>query len=128
VATKCNGQKSVTLSTAESELASGTQCAQEMLYVMRVLESLGLKVKKPMILEMDSKAAVDLANNWSIGGRLRHVEVEQYFLRELKEAGIILSVWIPGADNSTDLFTKNLDRPPFEKHTKVYCGNDEYMK
>jgi hypothetical protein len=128
VVMKCNGQKSVTLSTAESELASGTSCAQEMLYVMRVMESLGLKVKKPMILEMDSKAAVDLANNWSVGGRTRHVEVKQYFLRELKEENILLSVWIPGASNSSDLFTKSLERPPFEKHTKVYCGNDEYMK
>ena len=128
VVMKCNGQKSVTLSTAESELAAGTSCAQEMLYVMRVMESLGLKVKKPMILEMDSKAAVDLANNWSVGGRTRHVEVKQYFLRELKEENIILTVWIAGASNSTDLFTKNLDRPSFEKHTKVYCGSDAYMK
>jgi hypothetical protein len=55
VATKCNGQKSVTLSTAENELASGMSCAQEMLYAMRVMESLGLKVKKPMILEKGSR-------------------------------------------------------------------------
>jgi hypothetical protein len=69
-----------TLSTAEAELVSGTQCAQDMLFVMRVLESIGLKVKKPAILQFDNKGAVDLANNWSIGGRTRHIEVRQYFL------------------------------------------------
>ena len=128
VATKSGQQASVTLSTAESELASGTQCAQEMLYVMRVLESIGLKVKKPMILEIDNRGAVGLANNWSVGGRTRHVEVRMYFLRELKEAGIIHTVWLCGDDMSSDLFTKNLARPQFEKHTQTFCGNDEYMK
>jgi hypothetical protein len=106
--------KSVTLSTAESELAAGTSCAQEMLYTMRVMESLGSKVKRPMILEMDNKGALDLANNWSVGGRSRHVEVRQYVLRVLKEENIILTVWIPGDTMSTDLFTKNLDRPLLE--------------
>jgi hypothetical protein len=43
---KSRQQKSVTLSTVEAELVSGTQCAQDMLFLMRVMESIGLKVKK----------------------------------------------------------------------------------
>ncbi len=46
-----------------------------MLYMKNVLESLGLKVKLPMVLEMDNQGAVYLANNWSIGGRSRHIDV-----------------------------------------------------
>jgi hypothetical protein len=128
VAQKSGQQGSVTLSVTEAELAAGTSCVQSMLYVMRVLESIGLKVKKPMILRIDNKGAVDLANNWSVGGRTRHVEVRQYFLRELKEAGIVLTVWIAGTEMPADLFTKNLPRPLFEKHTATFCGEDEYMK
>ena len=37
-----------------------------MICVWNVLESMGLKVKLPMIIEMDIKADVDLANNWNI--------------------------------------------------------------
>ena len=48
-----------------------------MLYVVRTIESLGLKVEKPMILQADNKGAVDLANNWSIGGRTWHIEVHE---------------------------------------------------
>jgi hypothetical protein len=59
---------------------------------------LGLKVKIPMILEMDNKGAVDLANNWSIGGCTRHVDIRQCFLWELKESKLLTSigsrVWI----------------------------------
>jgi hypothetical protein len=46
-----------------------------MLYVWNVLESMGLEVKLPMTPKMDNKGAVDFANNWSFGGRTRHVDV-----------------------------------------------------
>jgi hypothetical protein len=63
VTTKSRMQGSVTLDVMSAEFVSGTQCAQEMVFNMRVLESMGLKVKKPMILEMDDKGAVDLSKN-----------------------------------------------------------------
>jgi len=82
-------QKSFALSVCEAEQTMGVLCAQDMLYVWHILESMGLKVKLPMILEIDNKGAVDLANNWSIGGRTRHVDVRQCFLRELKESKVM---------------------------------------
>jgi hypothetical protein len=80
-----------------------------------------------MILEIDNKGAVDLSHNWSVSGRTRHDSIRQSFLRELNEEGIIEVYWIPTEDNSSDLFTKNLSGPIFEKHAAVYCGKDEYM-
>ena len=109
-------QKVVALSVTEAELMAGVQCVQDMLYIMRLLESIGLKVKKPMVLHMDNKGAVDLANNWSVGGRTRHIETRQHFLRDLKEEGILKIVWIPGSENEADMFTKNLAGPEFNKH------------
>ena len=73
-----------------------------------VIESIGLKVELPMILECDNKGAVDLANNWTAGGRTRHVDVHQNWLRELKEEGILRVQWIPGSENDADMHTKNL--------------------
>ena len=46
-----------------------------MLYIKKVLESIGLKVELPMMLYVDNKGAKDLMNNWSVGGRTRHVDV-----------------------------------------------------
>jgi len=124
---KSRMQGCVTLDVTSAELVSGTQCAQDMLFSMRVLESMSLKVKKPMILEIDNKGAVDLSKNWSVNGRTRHDSIRQSFLRELNEDGIISVKWIPTDDNSSDLFTKNLSGPAFEKHASVYVGKDEYM-
>ena len=85
-------QKTVAISVTESEFEAGVSCARDMLYIMRLLESLGLQVEKPMILEIDNKGAVDIANNWSAGGRTRHIKMN--FLRDLKEEGIIKVIWI----------------------------------
>jgi hypothetical protein len=79
-----------------------------------------------MILWIDNKGAVDLSNNWSVGGRTRHVGVKQQFLRELKEEGLIHVKWRPNTEMCSDLFTKNLAGGDFNKHTAVYCGDDEY--
>ena len=124
VMTKNKMQQSVTLSVTEAELVAATSCAQDMLFIMRVLESIGLKVKKPMILKVDSKGTKDLANNWSVGGRTRHIDIRNYFLREHKEQSIIKTKWRSGNDNSSDLFTKNLAGSTFERHTKVFCGDN----
>jgi hypothetical protein len=44
------------------------------------MESLELEVELPMVLEMDNSRAVEIANSWSVGGRMRHVDVRNYFL------------------------------------------------
>ena len=98
-----------------------------MLCAMRILNSMGLKVKLPMILYLDNKGAKDFINSWSIGGRTRHIEVKQYFLRELKEGGILVCKWKSGNEMESDIFTKNCARPLFEKHATKFVGHDEYM-
>ena len=73
-------QATVTLDVTTAEMVSVIQCAQNMLYEMRVLESMKLKVKKPMILEIGNKGAVDLSHSWSVSGRTRVESIHQNFL------------------------------------------------
>ena len=40
---------------------------------MRILNSVGLEVELPMILEDDNKGAVDICNSWTVGGRTHHM-------------------------------------------------------
>ena len=120
-------QKFVTLSVMEAESAAGVMVAQDMLYTYRMLTLMGLQVELPMILEMDNKGTVDLANNWSVGGRTRHVDVRNYFPRELKDEGVLIIKHVAGEDNEADIFTKNTSRPVFEKHICKFVRDDEYM-
>ena len=117
----------VALSVTEAELFAATMCIQDMLYIMRILESIGLKVKLPMVLKVDNRGAKDMMNNWSVGGRTRHIEVKQYFIRDLREAGIVKIEWISGETNPSDIHTKNVSGPDLNKHLPNLVGNDEYM-
>ena len=121
---KSKTQPIVTLSVTEAECLAATSCIQDMLYGMRFLESLGLKVKKPMTLYMDNKGGVDLFNNWSISGHTRAISVRLAYVRELKEMGIVQVEWIKGDDNPADIYTKNLDAKAFEKHAMAYCADE----
>jgi hypothetical protein len=117
----------VALSVTEAELFAAVMTVQDMLFIMRIVESMGLLVELPMLLEIDNKGAKDLVNNWSAGGRLRHIEVKQFFLRELKEQGLIVVKWLASEDNTSDMMTKNLGGQTFMHHTLTGCGNDEYF-
>jgi len=120
------GQKIIALSVIEAELIALTQVVQEMLYIMRILESMNLKVKKTMLVESDNKGAIDICNSWTVGGRTKHIDTRYYFLRELKEEGVIKFNWIPGKENCADLFTKNLPNPIFTKHTGYFCTDEDF--
>lgn len=118
-------QRIVALSVTEAEINAGVTCAQEMIYAKRIIESIGLKVKLPMILEIDNKGAVDHSNNFTVGGRTKHMETKQLFLRELKEEGVLKIQWLGGDKNDADLFTKNLPAASYHKHAEVYCGKGD---
>jgi hypothetical protein len=56
----------VALLVTEAELFAAVMTVQDMLFIMRIVESMGLLVELPMLLEIDNKGAKDLVNNWSV--------------------------------------------------------------
>jgi hypothetical protein len=124
---KSSTERTVSLSTTtKAETYVGVTCVQDMFYMKNILESLELKVKLPMVLEMDNQGAVYLASNCLIGGRTRHIDFRSVILKELKEASVLVIKWIAGAVNEADIFTKNLDGPTFQRYTRVFTGGTEY--
>jgi hypothetical protein len=69
-------QKIVVLSVTKAELFAATINAQDMMYIKRLLE-IDLRLHLPIILEVENKGAVYLVNNFSVGGRTRHIETRQ---------------------------------------------------
>ena len=121
VAVKSGMQKILDLSVTEAEVIALVQCVQDMIYILKLIESLELKVRKLMMDNSDNKGAVDLVNGWSIGGGTKHMDCRITYLRELKEEGIIRVQWIPSKNNPSDIFTKNYDAELFKKHVKQIC-------
>ena len=76
-----------------------------------------------MVINVDNKGALDLANGWSIGGGTNHIDIRIMFLRELKEEGVLRVEWIPTEENEADIFKKNVDAKLFGKHVEKFCKN-----
>ena len=113
----CKMMPIVALSTTEAELYSAVLTAQDMMFAYYIMIGMGLTVELPMVLYIDNRGAVDLANNWSVGGRTRHMDVKQNYLRELKESGMIRSMWKSGEEITTDMNTKNTQVKTFWYHS-----------
>jgi hypothetical protein len=127
--TKSRMQPITSLSVTEAELVAATECAQDLLFAMHILESVGLKVQKPMKLNIDNSGCIDLICNWSAGGCTRHMDTRMYFLRELKEEEppIVAPTYCPSELNRSDIFTKNCDTTLFEEHTMTMCTDEDYV-
>jgi Reverse transcriptase (RNA-dependent DNA polymerase) len=129
VNTKSRMQPITALSVMEAELIAATECAQDLVFIKNVLESIGLKVRLPMNLHIDNSGCIDLICNWSAGGRTCHIDTHMYFLRELKEEepkSIVMPLYCPTALNRSDIFTKKNDTNTFEEHTSVYCMDEVF--
>ena len=74
-------QRYIFLAVTEAKLSTGVTCVQDMFYVMQV-QSLELKVKLPILLEINNIGEEDLANNLSVGKQARCIDSKQYFLWE----------------------------------------------
>ena len=128
VNTKSRMQPITALSVTEAELIAATECAQDLVFIKNVLESIGMKVRLPIYLHIDNSGCIDLIYNWSAGGPTRHIDNCIYFLRELKKEetkSIVMPLDCrPTALNQSDIFTKNNDTNTFEEHTSVYCTDE----
>ena len=49
----------------------------------------------------------------------RHIDRILFKLREMRGAGLVTVKYLGTEENTADLFTKILDRQPFEKHRKT---------
>lgn len=78
---KSGMQKIIALSTTEAEIIELVQCVQEMIYIMTLIESLGLKVRKLMMANSDNNNEGDLVKGWSIGEGTKHMDCMIMYLR-----------------------------------------------
>jgi hypothetical protein len=106
----------------KAELNGAVLCVQDMLYAKNLIELIGMKVEFSIKLEINNKVAVDLISSFSVGGCTHHINVKQFFLRDLKEVKQLMVNGIPGSENSADMFTKNLDGPLFKRYAEQLLG------
>jgi hypothetical protein len=113
-------QKTVALSSSEAEFVAVSEAAKEIIFVLQVLESMGIEVKTPVVVRVDNMGAIFMTENSSSGTRTRHIDTRWHFVRELVEGKVVEIVFVRSADNVADGFNKNVSVEIHESHVGDY--------
>jgi hypothetical protein len=104
-------QNMVTLSSTEAELVAVTEAAKDTVWLIRLLQDMGLELQTPIGISCDNQATVKLCYNPGQHSRTKHIEVRQYYVREQIDSRKLVVTWISGGANPADGFTKALPLP-----------------
>ena len=112
------------ISSTESEFYSVSLCGLDCVYLRRMMEMMGYKQRAATPIAQDNNACIYLVKGSGMYNRARHIDTRVYRIRELASAPSpeVRLFKIAGEDQPSDLFTKGLPRPAFEKHRAVLMG------
>jgi hypothetical protein len=103
-------QSIVALSTTEAEYVAATAAGQEIIWLRNLLTELGYKFDSPSTLHIDSQSALAVAKNPEHHGRMKHLDLRFYWLRNEVEKGRINLVHLRTDSMPADILTKALGR------------------
>ncbi|XP_050888734.1 secreted RxLR effector protein 161-like [Lathyrus oleraceus] len=84
----CSNKESVVaLSSCEAQYISALLCACQVVWLMNLLEELGINEGEVVTLLVDNAYTVNLAKNPIAHGRSKHIEMRFHYLRELISEG-----------------------------------------
>jgi hypothetical protein len=109
-------QTIVTLSTTEAEYIAAVSAGQEILWLQNLFSKLGYDVPNPSTLHIDDQSAVAVAKNPEHHGRIKHLDLRFYWLRNVVDTGKIKVKHCPTTEMPADLLTK-----PLVKAKVSYC-------
>jgi hypothetical protein len=104
-------QPIVTLSTTEAEYVAGVAAGKEICWVQNLLGELGYTASTPSKLYIDNQSALSVAKNPEHHGRMKHLDLCYYWLRDKVQTKTLQPLYQPTEDMPADLLTKALPRP-----------------
>ncbi len=122
VSWKSTKQKSVLLSTAETEWYATSEAGKEIVYLRNILNDFGFEQVSPTMLYEDSRAVIVMVENPVNRKASRHIDTRKHFIGQLVEDKTIVLEQCATDHMVTDALTKGLPAPAFEKHKTKMLG------
>lgn len=104
----------VSLSTTESEYNAISETTKDVVWVRRLLNSIGCKQPQPTKMFCDNQGAVKLSSNPEFHRRTKHIDVRYHYVREQQQLGCISVIHVGTKDQLADILTKALPGPTFQ--------------
>ena len=125
VSWKSTKQKSVSLSTAESEWYAASEAGKEILYLRFILADFGFGQEGPTDLYEDSRAVICMAENPVNRKASRHMDTRKHFIGQLVTDQIVKLLPCKTDKMVADALTKSLQGPTFRQHRARMMGNND---
>ena len=107
-------QACVALSTAESELIALSEGPKESEWLWHLLNEMGFKLRSPVQIWCDSKAAISVIQNPGNHKATKHIETRYLYTRDLVHKGRVNITYCNTKDMLADLLTKPLPIKQFK--------------
>ena len=111
-------QKTVAVSTVESELMGATECVKDVMLQRHLLSEFA-QVNDSTRIHLDSEGATFIASTDKTSANTRHIAVRHFYCREKVKTGEIIFGHVDGIDNPADMLTKPLERVKLEQYATV---------
>ena len=108
-------QPVVTRSTTEAEYIAAGAAGAEIRWIQNLLMELGYKPTCPSMLYIDNQSSISVAKNPEHHGRMKHLDLCFYWLRDQVAMRRIEPNYLPTEEMPADLLTKALPKPQVEK-------------
>ena len=103
-------QAILTLSTTEAEYISAVAAGQEIIWLRNLFSEIGYYIKGASILYLDNQSAIAVSKNPEHHGRMKHLDLRHYWLRDVCKAGLVDVRYIPTKSMPVDILTKTLPK------------------
>ena len=107
-------QTTVAQSTAEAEYVAAAACCSQLLWLKQQLSDYGIVLSNVPIF-CDNTSAINISKNPVQHSRTKHIDIRHHFLRDCVEKGMVSMEHCRSEDQIADIFTKALNKEPFEK-------------
>ena len=101
-------QKTIALSSTEAEYMAISDCCHQAMWIINLFAEIGFHVTSITICG-DNQGSLFIGSNPVQEKRTKHIDIHYHYIHECIENNKVSIIFIPGTDNPTDIFTKNLN-------------------
>ena len=119
---KSRSQKSVTTSSAESELVALSDLTSMTIHSLNFLKSLNVNLQQAEIFQ-DNKSTISMANNGkSNSDRTKHIKIKYFFIKQYIDSKEVKVTYCPTLNMIADILTKPIQGSQFYYLRDILLG------
>ena len=101
-------QSLISKSSTEAKFRAMSKGIDEVMWIRNLLDELKISYIKPIDICCDNKSAICIAHDPVYHDRMKHVNIDRFYIQDHLERGILKTEYVSSKDQCADIFTKGL--------------------